>query len=69
MKIEAKVVVIDGGVVGISALYHLARKDWGDDVVPPEKAELTSGCDLARCRPSPDVQHELQRWSDAQVLG
>ena len=43
MKKEAKVVVIGGGVVGVSALYHLARKGWGDDVVLLEKAELTSG--------------------------
>ena len=43
MKKQAKVVVIGGGVVGVSALYHLARKGWGDDVVLLEKAELTSG--------------------------
>jgi len=43
MKSEAKVVVIGGGVVGVGALYHLAKKGWGDDVVLLEKAELTSG--------------------------
>jgi len=43
MKSQARVVVIGGGVVGVSALYHLARKGWGDDVVLLEKAELTSG--------------------------
>lgn len=43
MKSEARVVVIGGGVVGVSALYHLAKKGWGDDVVLVEKAELTSG--------------------------
>ncbi len=43
MKSHAKVVVIGGGVVGVSALYHLAKKGWGDDVVLLEKAELTSG--------------------------
>jgi len=43
MKQHAKVVVIGGGVVGVSALYHLAKKGWGDDVVLLEKAELTSG--------------------------
>ena len=43
MKTEAKVVVIGGGVVGVSALYHIARKGWGDDAVLFEKAELTSG--------------------------
>ncbi len=43
MKEQAKVVVIGGGVVGVSALYHLAKKGWGNDVVLLEKAELTSG--------------------------
>ena len=43
MKTQAKVVVIGGGVVGVSALYHLAKKGWGDDVMLLEKAELTSG--------------------------
>jgi len=43
MRKHAKVVVIGGGVVGVSALYHLAKKGWGDNVVLLEKAELTSG--------------------------
>jgi dimethylglycine dehydrogenase len=43
MKDQARVVVIGGGVVGVSALYHLAKKGWGDDVVLIEKGELTSG--------------------------
>jgi dimethylglycine dehydrogenase len=43
LKTHAKVVVIGGGVVGVGALYHLAKKGWGDDVVLLEKAELTSG--------------------------
>ncbi|MGI9238128.1 MAG: FAD-dependent oxidoreductase, partial [Woeseiaceae bacterium] len=43
MKSHARAVVIGGGVVGVSALYHLARKGWGDDAVLLEKAELTSG--------------------------
>lgn len=43
MKTEAKVVVIGGGVVGVSTLYHLAKKGLGDEVVLLEKSELTSG--------------------------
>ena len=43
MKTRAKVVVIGGGVVGCGALYHLARKGWGEEVVLVEKGELTSG--------------------------
>lgn len=42
MKSTARVVVIGGGVVGVSTLYHLAKKGW-DDVVLIERKELTSG--------------------------
>ena len=42
MKVKAKVVVVGGGVVGVSALYHLAKKGWSD-VVLVERKELTSG--------------------------
>jgi len=38
IKSQAKVVVIGGGVVGVSALYHLAKKGWGEQVVLLEKA-------------------------------
>ena len=30
MKSKAKVVVVGGGVVGVSALYHLAKKGLSD---------------------------------------
>ncbi|MDP6872529.1 MAG: FAD-dependent oxidoreductase [Alphaproteobacteria bacterium] len=42
MKSHARVVVIGGGVVGCSVLYHLTKFGW-DDVVLIERAELTSG--------------------------
>uniref|UniRef100_UPI0025D97657 NAD(P)/FAD-dependent oxidoreductase n=1 Tax=Sphingomonas sp. TaxID=28214 RepID=UPI0025D97657 len=42
MKSSARVVVIGGGVVGISTLYHLARMGWSDAVLI-ERKELTSG--------------------------
>jgi dimethylglycine dehydrogenase len=42
MKSAARVVVIGGGVVGVSILYHLAKKGW-TDVVLVERKELTSG--------------------------
>jgi dimethylglycine dehydrogenase len=42
MKSHARVVVIGGGVVGASVLYHLARRGWSD-VVLVERDELTSG--------------------------
>ena len=42
MKSKAKVVVVGGGVVGASTLYHLAKKGLSD-VVLVERKELTSG--------------------------
>jgi dimethylglycine dehydrogenase len=42
MKSHAKVVVIGGGVVGASVLYHLTKAGW-KDVLLVERAELTSG--------------------------
>src|ERR1700719_1634939 len=42
MKSHAKVVVIGGGVVGASVLYHLTKGGW-KDVLLIERAELTSG--------------------------
>src|ERR1700745_2577717 len=42
MKSHAKVVVIGGGSVGASVLYHLAKAGW-KDVLLIERAELTSG--------------------------
>ena len=42
MKSQARVVVIGGGAVGVSTLYHLAAKGW-TDVVLIERKELTSG--------------------------
>jgi dimethylglycine dehydrogenase len=42
MKTHARVVVIGGGVVGVSTLYHLAKKGWTDCVLI-ERKELTSG--------------------------
>ena len=42
MKSHVKVVVIGGGVVGCSVLFHLARAGW-TDVLLIERSELTSG--------------------------
>ena len=42
MKRSARVVIIGGGVVGCSALYHLAKRGWTDSVLV-EMDELTSG--------------------------
>ncbi len=42
MKTHAKAVVIGGGVVGCSVLYHLTKLGWSD-VLLIERSELTSG--------------------------
>ncbi|SHG73122.1 dimethylglycine dehydrogenase [Cognatiyoonia sediminum] len=42
MKTSTRVVVIGGGVVGCSVLYHLTKLGWSD-VVLLERSELTSG--------------------------
>src|SRR5256884_9672682 len=42
MKSAARVVVIGGGVVGASVLYHLTKAGWSD-VLLIERDELTSG--------------------------
>ena len=39
---HARVVIIGGGVVGVSSLYHLAKAGWTDCVLI-ERNELTSG--------------------------
>ncbi len=42
MKTHARAVVIGGGVVGCSVLYHLTKYGW-NDVLLIERSELTSG--------------------------
>lgn len=42
MKTQARVVVIGGGVVGVSTLYNLVKKGWSD-VALVERTELTTG--------------------------
>ena len=42
MKTSAQVVIIGGGVVGCSVLYHLTKLGW-NDVMLVERSELTSG--------------------------
>jgi dimethylglycine dehydrogenase len=42
MRTHARVVVVGGGVVGVSTLYHLTKKGWSD-VVLLERSELTAG--------------------------
>ncbi len=42
MKEHTKVLIIGGGIVGCSVLYHLTKLGW-KDVALLERDELTSG--------------------------
>ena len=42
LALHARVVIIGGGAVGVSALYHLAKAGWTDSVLL-ERNELTAG--------------------------
>ncbi len=42
MKTHTQVVVIGGGIVGSSILYHLTKLGWSD-VVMVERKQLTAG--------------------------
>ena len=42
MRTQARVVIIGGGVVGCSVLYHLTKHGW-TDICLVERSELTSG--------------------------
>ncbi|MDY6875424.1 MAG: FAD-dependent oxidoreductase [Chloroflexota bacterium] len=42
MKDQSRVVVVGGGIVGVSVAYHLAKLGW-TDVMLLEKGEIASG--------------------------
>jgi dimethylglycine dehydrogenase len=69
MKSQARVVVIGGGAVGCSALYHLTRLGWSD-VVLLERDELTAGSTWHAAGNCPNFSTswsilKLQRYSTA----
>ena len=43
MKTHAEVVVIGGGVIGASVLYHLTKRGWKDVVLVESATSFTSG--------------------------
>jgi len=64
---QARVVVIGGGIIGCSILYHLTRKGW-KDVVLVERSELTAGstwhaaASMHRAHGNPNIA-KLQAYS------
>ncbi|MEE9596824.1 MAG: FAD-dependent oxidoreductase [Acidiferrobacterales bacterium] len=44
MQIHAKVVIIGGGVVGCSILFHLAKHGWKDVVLVSREETLRQLC-------------------------
>jgi dimethylglycine dehydrogenase len=42
MRTHTRVVIVGGGMLGVSLLYHLASEGWRD-LLLIEKGELTSG--------------------------
>ena len=85
MRTHARAVVIGGGVVGISTLYHLCKKGWTDSVLV-ERKELTSGstwhaAGLCRCStsairsarstniPSPSTRRSRRRRASTSACG
>lgn len=55
---QARVVIVGGGIMGASLLYHLAKEGW-TDVVLLEKAELTSG---STWHAAGQITHGLAHW-------
>ena len=54
MRTQARVLVIGGGIVGVSVLYHLTKRGWSD-VMLVEKTELTAGSTCRRSRSSTSI--------------
>ncbi len=65
MVTHAKVVVVGGGIMGASVLYHLAHEGWTDCVLV-EKAELTSG---ATWHAAGQITHALSSYALAKMSG
>lgn len=58
MQSHARVVIIGGGIMGVSLLYHLAQEGW-TDIVLVEKGELTSG---STWHAAGQITHGLSNW-------
>lgn len=64
MQSQARVVVIGGGIMGCSLLYHLAGEGWTDCMLV-EKAELTSG---STWHAAGQISHSTSHWGLANMV-
>jgi glycine/D-amino acid oxidase-like deaminating enzyme len=70
---HARVVVIGGGIIGNSVLYHLAKGGW-KDVVLLERSQLTSGTTwhaaglMATFGSKSETSTELRKYSKAMYV-
>ncbi len=62
---SAQVVIVGGGIMGASLLYHLAKEGWSDCVLV-EMAELTSG---STWHAAGQVTHSVSHWGLAKING
>ena len=63
MQSQARVVIVGGGIMGASLLYHLAREGWSDCLLI-EKGELTSG---STWHAAGQITHGLAHWGLAKM--
>jgi dimethylglycine dehydrogenase len=64
MDRQARVVIIGGGIMGCSLLYHLAKEGWTDCMLV-EKAELTSG---STWHAAGQISHSTSHWGLANMV-
>ncbi|GAB5469592.1 MAG: FAD-dependent oxidoreductase [Rhodospirillales bacterium] len=62
---QAKVIIVGGGIMGASLLYHLAKEGWHDSVLI-EKAELTSG---STWHAAGQITHSVSGYSIGRMVG
>ena len=65
MQSQARVVIVGGGIMGTSLLYHLAQEGWSDCVLI-EKAELTSG---STWHAAGQISHSVSHYGLAKMNG
>ena len=64
METQARVVIVGGGIMGCSLLYHLAKEGWTDCTLV-EKAELTSG---STWHAAGQISHSTSHWGLANMV-